>query len=292
MYKVFISHSNEDRDDTLFIAEALRRAGYGVWVDFENLRGGDAWLCEIEAGIMRCDAVVTLLSEAGRQSAWVERECLYAFQLKKPLITALVADTLIPLHLINIQYCDLRDRQRGMQALLDALARLRSRRDAADAFVPVAVSRKPLESNFFPYIEQLPEGDIAALVARDLFHWARQWTDEMAFGGERNPAFHARALVGGRLVTLLSVRAFRKNPSAQIPLDLLMRQAKLARPKRRRIVAELNRILPASARIPADKADKRPTIALRNLRDAERLESFKALISELALALRETHPTI
>ncbi len=286
MYKVFLSHSNEDRDDTLFIAEALRRAGYGVWVDFENLRGGDAWLCEIEAGITRCDAVVTLLSQAGRQSSWVERECLYAFQLKKPLITALLSDALIPLHLINIQYCDLRNRQKGMKALLHALEGLRSRGDMAEQYQPDAVSRQPLEANFFPYVEQLPDGDIASLVARDLFHWARKTLDGVAFGGQRNPAFHARALSGGTLATLLTVRAFRRNPSAQIPLDLLGRQAGLGASERRKIIARLNRMLPTCAQIPAEKADKRPSFALRHLRDAERLESFKALIGDIAETLR------
>ena len=113
MFKVFISHSNEDKAETLFIIESLKRAGYGVWVDFENIRGGAAWLCEIEAGIERCDAVVTVLSAASRQSSWVERECLYAFQLKKPVITVLIADVLIPLHLVNIQYCDMRDQGAG-----------------------------------------------------------------------------------------------------------------------------------------------------------------------------------
>ena len=109
MPKVFISHSNQDRELTLFVVDALRRAGFDVWVDFENIRGGADWLCEIEAGIQRCDAVVTILSAASKASVWVERECLYAFQLKKPVVTALVADILIPLHLINIQYVDLRD---------------------------------------------------------------------------------------------------------------------------------------------------------------------------------------
>ena len=101
-------------------------------MDFENIRGGAAWLCEIEAGIERCDAVITVLSAASRQSSWVERECLYAFQLKKPVITVLIADVLIPLHLVNIQYCDMRDRVAGMEKLLDALSGLRSRDGLSD----------------------------------------------------------------------------------------------------------------------------------------------------------------
>ena len=107
---VFISHSNEDEESTQFLVEYLRREGFRVWVDFENIRGGADWLCEIQAGIERCDAVVTVLSKASLKSVWVERECLFAFQLSKPVFTALVEDVRLPLHLINIQYCDCRER--------------------------------------------------------------------------------------------------------------------------------------------------------------------------------------
>ncbi len=289
MFKVFISHSNEDVEATQFIAEALRSAGFGVWVDFENIRGGAAWLCEIEAGIERCDAVVVVLSAASRRSSWVERECLYAFQLNKPVITALIADVLIPLHLINIQYCDMREREPGRAKLLEALSSLRAGGGELDSYVPDAVSREPVAANFFPYVEQLPGGDIAALVARDLFHWARQIADEVAFGGERSPGFHARIAVNERLVTVFTVWAYRRNPSAQIPLDYLAARAPFARrAERRKIVTRLNRLLPRSARISRDKADGRPTFSLHYLSDAQRLEAFKQVISEMAGALRAT----
>ncbi len=132
MPKVFISHSNQDSDETLFIAESLRRVGIDVWVDFENIRGGADWLCEIEAGIQRCDAVIIVLSKSSANSVWVERECLFAWQLRKPVFTALVADILIPLHLINIQYCDLRARRSaGMAKLVESIqAALRSNDEA------------------------------------------------------------------------------------------------------------------------------------------------------------------
>ncbi|MCY3780735.1 MAG: toll/interleukin-1 receptor domain-containing protein [Chloroflexi bacterium] len=287
MYKVFISHSNEDNSETQGIAEALRRAGHGVWVDFENIRGGDAWLCEIQAGIEHCDAVVVVLSAASRRSSWVERECLYAFQLKKPMLTAVIADLLIPLYLINIQNCDLREWKSGIAKLLNTLSALKAQGHMVDLFLPDAVSRQPVEANFFAYVEQLPGGDIASLMARDLFDWARQFADELTFGGELSPGFHARVLANGKLVTALSVWAYRRKPSAQIPLDYLSAQAPFVkRAERRRILTKLNRILPRRARISADKVDRRPTFPLQHLSDAQRLEDFKELISEIASALR------
>ncbi len=287
MFKVFVSHSNEDNDETLLIAEALRRAGYGVWVDFENMRGGAAWLCEFQAGIERCDALVVVLSAASRQSSWVERECLYAFQLKKPMITALVANMLIPLHLVNIQYCDLRKRKPGIAKLLNTLSALKARDEMADLFLPAAISREPMEANFFPYVKQLPGGDNASLVARDLFYWAQQVADELAFGGKRNPGFHARVEANGRLVTVFSVWAYRRNPSVQIPLDYLSGQAPFSRRvERRKVLSKLNRMLPRNARIAADRVDRRPTFSLPHLSEARRLEDFKGLIREIAAALR------
>lgn len=287
MTNIFISHSNEDNEATLEIAAALRREGYGVWVDFENIRGGAEWLCEIEAGIERCDAVVLALSAASRQSTWVERECLYAYQLRKPVITALLADVLIPLHLINIQYCDLRERRSGLAKLLEALAEIQPEGESSD-YVPAALSRQPLEANFFPYLEQLPSGDVAGLVARDLFHWARQTVDEVAFGGTVNPGFHARVHSDGSLITLFSVWAFRRRPSAQIPLDLLASQAPFSRRAARRdILRQLNKLLPRTSRFPAASGDRRPTFPLRHLSDAEKLEAFKRIVLDIAKGLRQ-----
>ena len=288
MPKVFISHSNQDSEETVFVAESLRREAIGVWVDFENIRGGADWLCEIEAGISRCDAVVVVLSKASASSVWVERECLYAWQLKKPVFTALFADILIPLHLINIQYCDLRSqREAGMATLIESIqAALRADKER-EAHRIAAVSRQPLEDNFFPYIEQLPAGDLASLVARDLFQWAQGVADEVAFSGAIQPGFQARIRLGGKPTTVLSTRAYRRKPSAQIPLDLLAAHKPFRRRRRRAAVLRaVNRLLPAANRLKADKADRRPTIPLQLLSSAESLEAFKHIVAEMISELR------
>ena len=256
-------------------------------MDFENIRGGAEWLCEIEAGIERCDAVVLILSAASRQSTWVERECLYAYQLRKPVITALIADVLIPLHLINIQYCDLRERSSGLSKLLEALADIQPEGESS-AYVPAAVSRQPLEANFFPYLEQLPSGDVAELVARDLFHWARQAADEVAFGGAVNPGFHARVNHADSLVTVFSVWAYRRTPSVQMPLGLLGAHAPFARRSARSdILRSINKLLPARSRFSAESCDRRPTFSLQHLSDADKLEGFKRIVLDIAERLRQ-----
>ena len=290
MPKVFISHSNQDSNETLFVSDSLRRAAIDVWVDFESIRGGADWLCEIEAGIQRCDAVVIVLSKASATSVWVERECLYAWQLDKPVFTALIADILIPLHLINIQYCDLRARRtEGMAKLVESIQHALRTDEKNAARNPIsAVSRRPVEANFFPYIEQLPNGDIAALVARDLFHWARDIADEVAFGGGvKKPAFHARIILDRQLVTILTIWAYRRKPSAQIPLDHLARRKPFrGRRARSNILRQLNLLLPKPRRFKADKADRRLSIPLHYLSSADKLEAFKGIVLELIHDLR------
>ncbi len=289
MPKVFISHSNQDHDVALAVVNALRRAGFDIWVDFENIRGGADWLCEIQAGIAHCDAVVAILSKTSVESVWVERECLYAFQLKKPLLTALVADVLIPLHLINIQYCDLRaEAAAGLAKLLQSLgSALTSAGSNSDEYAVAAVERQPVAANFFPYLEQLPSGDVARLVAQDLFYWARQALDEVAFGGRRNPGFRGRVQAQGRMLTLFSVRAYSKTPSIQLPLDRLAAHAPFdSRALRRATLKELNRVLPKEARFGMAKADRRPTFPLVCLGSAEKLEGFKQIALEIGVKLR------
>lgn len=288
MPKVFISHSNQDSEHTLQVADALKRAGIDVWVDFENIRGGADWLCEIQAGIKRCDAVVIVLSQASATSVWVERECLYAWQLQKPVFTALVADILIPLHLINIQYCDFRQRPAdGMAKLIESIqSTLQSDSDREGQAIP-AVSRQPIEANFFPFVEQLPDGDMATLVARDLFQWARGAADEVAFGGLSKPAFHARIKLNRRLVTIFSVWAYRRRPSAQIPLDYLAAHKPFVRRRARAdTLRQLNLLLPKAQRFKADKADRRPTLSLHHLSSADKLEAFKGIVLDLIRQLR------
>ena len=288
MPKVFISHSNQDIDKTLLIVASLKHAGFDVWVDFENIRGGADWLCEIQAGIERCDAVVTVLSKMSLQSLWVERECLYAFQLKKPLLTALIDDLRLPLHLINIQYCDCREQfADGISQLVKSLRNTLTSRDASLNYGSDEVSIQPKESNFFPYIAQLPRGETAMLIAQDLFHWASLIADELVFGGKTQPGFHARINLKRQQLTVFSIWAYPKTPSLQVPFDYLAQHKPYSsRRMRRSALKRLNQLLPADIRFALDKADRRPTLPLHVLSTAEKLEAFKHFTGEIIDNLR------
>jgi len=288
MPKVFVSHSNQNKDEIPLIVDGLKRAGFGVWVDYENIRGSADWLCEIQAGIERCDAVVTVLSKASLGSVWVERECLYAFQLGKPLFTALLDNLRLPLYLVNIQYCDFReDFAGGSKQLAESLTSALSSSESSIVYPDEAHTTEANRLNFFPYVEQLPGGEIATLAARDLFHWSAGIADEVAFGGRVNPGCHVRINLNGRPVTVLSIWAYPKTPAAQIYFDHLASFAPYHQiSARRALLKQLNQILPTEFRLPAAKSDRRPTIPLTVLSSAEILESFKGVLAEILAALR------
>ena len=274
MSTVFISHSNQDNQLIQPIVERLRGAGLRPWIDYENIRGGADWLCEIEAGIARCDAVLVILTAASAASVWVERECLYAFQLQKPLLTALTADLLIPLHLINLQYCDLRQAQ-GMDKLLDSLDGLLAAEKSA-LYADETPSSAPQAANFFPYLAQLPHGQAVELVARELYALALDVADAVEFGGRRRPGFHARLHLAGGRQTVFSVWAYPRQPGIQLPWRQWSRSPHVDCARIRR---ELRSLLPTwSARQGA--------IPLRLLESAVAMEGFKLVMQGAAIKLR------
>ena len=273
---VFISHSNEDQAHTQPLVERLRDEGFSVWIDYENIRGGAEWLCEIEAGIARCDALVVILSRASAASVWVERECLYAFQLRKPVLVALAADMLIPLHLINLQHCDTRTAS-GMDKLIASLESLCDL-DEAPAYTDAALSSAPQADNFFPYLAQLPQGDVTALVARDLYEWAGDIADSVDFGGRRRPGFHARLQLAAGRATLFSVWAYPAQPALQLPWRSLARYGQVESQAIQRDIEAL---------LPDLRARRHKTIPLRYLDSADKLEGIKSILLNIAGRLRQ-----
>ena len=51
---VFLSYASQDADAARRIGEALRGAGIEVWLDTNELRGGDAWDSSIRKQIKSC----------------------------------------------------------------------------------------------------------------------------------------------------------------------------------------------------------------------------------------------
>ena len=73
MAQVFLSYDRDDAGKARVIAQALERAGHGVWWD-RYIQGGAQYSKEIESALKRADAVVVLWSRQSVDSAWVRDE--------------------------------------------------------------------------------------------------------------------------------------------------------------------------------------------------------------------------
>src|SRR5688572_382989 len=59
---VFLSYASQDAEAAARICEALRAAGVEVWLDKNELRGGDAWDAQIKKRIQACALFIPLIS--------------------------------------------------------------------------------------------------------------------------------------------------------------------------------------------------------------------------------------
>src|SRR3954463_15734712 len=73
---VFLSYAHEDAVAARRIADALRGAGVEVWLDENELRGGDAWDAKIRRQIDACTLFVPIISAhtQGREKGYFRLE--------------------------------------------------------------------------------------------------------------------------------------------------------------------------------------------------------------------------
>ena len=256
MTRVFISHSSRDRDSALRLSAALRDAGFDPWVDVEQLRAGDDWIQQIESAIESCEALVVALTPDALTSKWVRREALVAMELERPLLAALlVAVPRLPIYLIDRQYADF---TRGWDVALGQLiAALR----APEAVAPADPA--PDETTCFGYIAQLPAGERAAAVARELAAWAAAAGVAVDYGGFSIPVMHLRLALDDHTVTLCSVWAYAGGVQVVVPLQYWRVVPPFDRAaERRAVLRALNALLPDAEQLVPDRADGRPGLAL------------------------------
>lgn len=285
---LFISHSSYDNDVTRQIVEALKSAGIPHWVDFHDIKDGQQWLHEIKKGLEGSSAILIVMSREAQKSDWVEREALFALRDRLPMFIALLEEMPLPLHLIDRQYTPCwKDLPAGINNLKEAVQKALADKTSSKASEENEYSPEPTENNFFQYMAQLPHGDNSALIAQDLYHWGKLTGDEVEFGGKLTPGFHVRIKLNSESLIVFSVWAYSKTPSVQIPFDYLLAYAPYDKSRLRlSTLKSLNQLLPNGENFDAGKADRRPSLALRYLNSAEKLETFKQIISEIIDNLR------
>ena len=123
MAKIFISYSRKDIGFVRKLAGDLEKAGYDVWWDLTDLRGGDDWLRVIPAAIESTDHFIVVLSPNSAVSDWVKKEYTQALGLSKKIIPIMLTRSSVPFALNTINYLDFTsdDYAVNFQNLLDAL---------------------------------------------------------------------------------------------------------------------------------------------------------------------------
>jgi len=87
MVKLFVSYSRRDSDFTSQLAARLDAdPQFDVWIDFDDIKGGDAWMTSIAQGIAGCQAFVLVLSPPAVESRHVRQEVTLAFSDEKKIV--------------------------------------------------------------------------------------------------------------------------------------------------------------------------------------------------------------
>lgn len=289
---IFISHSSRDNAPIAEIVDDLQAHGISVWVDIDRLHSGEQWLKMIQTAIDECAGFLVIVSRTSRKADWVMRECLYAMQLDKPLFIALIDEVPLPLLLVDRQYIRLMsDYSEEIVRLVDALSKPLANppQKSASKQFPETVKVNANENNFFAYLQTMEHGEAYALIARELYQWSQKTVSDTHFSGHFRPALHAKQTVQDNSVTVFSILAYLRHPSVQIPLDYLRKYPPFkTKASRQIILRQLEQLLPDGEGFEADRADRRPTIALDYLiTDRARLQQFKTIIAEIAHQLKE-----
>lgn len=125
--KIFISYAHKDEELVYPLAKQLADLGFHVWIDTQNLQGGNLWRQEIVDEITSCDAFLLCLSSHAIKSSDVRRELDLASDQQKLILPLLLESVKIPTamqyQLAGIQWIQIRDNlDDAIKRILIALA--------------------------------------------------------------------------------------------------------------------------------------------------------------------------
>jgi WD40 repeat protein len=96
MSRIFISHATPDNAKTRAIIEWIVSRGWpreDIFVDFDDIAGGERWREALKQASTRCEAVVFLISPEWAQRPWCKGEATTAQLLGKEIIPVLIEPT-------------------------------------------------------------------------------------------------------------------------------------------------------------------------------------------------------
>lgn len=123
LQKIFFSYSRADGSDfALKLAIDLKKAGYNVWIDQQDIRAGTDWDVEVEKALETCDCLLFIETEKSVSSNNVLDEVYYALGQNKKVIPLIVRDSKTPFRLQRIQHIDFeKNYEDGLNQLVSEL---------------------------------------------------------------------------------------------------------------------------------------------------------------------------
>ena len=108
MPHVFISYARKDQAAAGYIASQLRERGAQVFIDTDELKGGDNFIERLGAEIAACNCLIFIISPRSVQSDWVKSEVNWARKNDKKIIPVLLepADLTDFFYLVGIEQVD------------------------------------------------------------------------------------------------------------------------------------------------------------------------------------------
>jgi hypothetical protein len=121
--KIFFSYSRVDGSAfALRLAVDLKKKGFDVWIDQEDIRAGLDWDTEIESALESCDYVLFLETEKSVVSKNVLDEIYYALDQNKKVIPLIYVDSKTPYRLNRLQNIDFtKNYETGLALLVNEL---------------------------------------------------------------------------------------------------------------------------------------------------------------------------
>ncbi|MFC2063621.1 SUMF1/EgtB/PvdO family nonheme iron enzyme [Chloroflexota bacterium] len=111
MAQVFISYSRKDLEFVQRLAVDIKAAGMDVWYDLSGLEVGSRWGQEIQKALRASQYFIVVLSPNSSISEWVEREFLYASNLKLKVIPILYQPCELPMWSLNLHFIDMQGKK-------------------------------------------------------------------------------------------------------------------------------------------------------------------------------------
>jgi hypothetical protein len=106
MTDYFLSYARADQATALRLADDLKAAGIGVWVDQYDIAPSAHWDREVHAALLRARGLLVVLSPRSADSPNVADEISVAINTGKHVIPILIEPCTVPLRLTRVQYID------------------------------------------------------------------------------------------------------------------------------------------------------------------------------------------